>query len=67
MEAEVIEAIASLKINKIVYISCNPSTLARDIKRFSENGYSTTEIQPVDMFPYTEHVECVAIISRAVS
>jgi 23S rRNA (uracil1939-C5)-methyltransferase len=65
MEAEVIEAIASLKINKIVYISCNPSTLARDIKRFSENGYSTTEIQPVDMFPHTEHVECVALISRA--
>ena len=67
MEAEVIEAIANLKINKIVYISCNPSTLARDIKRFSENGYSTIEIQPVDMFPHTEHVECVALISREAS
>lgn len=62
LEAEVIEAIANLKIKKIVYISCNPSTLARDIKRFSEFGYSTREIQPVDMFPYTEHVECIAII-----
>jgi 23S rRNA (uracil1939-C5)-methyltransferase len=67
MEAEAIEAIANLKINKIVYISCNPSTLARDIKKFSENGYFTTEIQPVDMFPHTEHVECVALISRAAS
>ena len=62
LEVEVIEAIANLKIKKIVYISCNPSTLARDIKRFSEFGYSTREIQPVDMFPHTEHVECVAII-----
>jgi 23S rRNA (uracil1939-C5)-methyltransferase len=67
MEAGAIEAIANLKINKIVYISCNPSTLARDIKSFSENGYSTTEIQPVDMFPHTEHVECVALISRTAS
>jgi 23S rRNA (uracil1939-C5)-methyltransferase len=67
MEAEVIEAIANLKIKKIVYISCNPSTLARDIKRFSEKGYSTTKIQPIDMFPHTEHVECVALISRAAS
>jgi 23S rRNA (uracil1939-C5)-methyltransferase len=65
LEAEVIEAIANLKIKKIVYISCNPSTLARDIKKFSENGYSTREIQPVDMFPHTDHVECVASISRA--
>ena len=64
MEAEAIEAIANLKIKKIVYISCNPSTLARDIKKFSENGYLTIEIQPVDMFPHTEHVECVALISR---
>ena len=67
MEAEVIEAIANLKIKKIVYISCNPSTLARDIKRFSENGYTTREIQPVDMFPHTEHVECVALILRTTS
>lgn len=62
LEAEVIEVIANLKIKKIVYISCNPSTLARDIKRFSEFGYSTREIQPIDMFPHTEHVECIAII-----
>jgi 23S rRNA (uracil1939-C5)-methyltransferase len=67
VEAEVIEAISDLKIKKIVYISCNPSTLARDIKRFSENGYSTAEIQPIDMFPHTEHVECIALISRAAS
>jgi len=65
LETEVIEAITSLKIKKVIYISCNPATLARDIKKFSENGYYTKEIQPVDMFPHTEHVECVAsIISK---
>lgn len=64
LEAEVIEMIANIGIKKIVYISCNPSTLARDIKRFSENGYYTKEIQPVDMFPHTEHVECIASITN---
>lgn len=62
LEPEVIKAIANLKIKKIVYISCNPATLARDIKRFSECGYCTKVIQPVDMFPHTEHVECVVSI-----
>ncbi|MBQ2777817.1 MAG: 23S rRNA (uracil-5-)-methyltransferase RumA, partial [Peptococcaceae bacterium] len=45
---------------KIVYVSCNPSTLARDIKYLCENGYRLEKAQPVDLFPQTFHCECVA-------
>jgi 23S rRNA (uracil1939-C5)-methyltransferase len=49
---------------KIVYVSCNPSTLARDVRMLAEHGYQLVEVQPVDMFPHTTHVECVALIER---
>ena len=48
--------------DRIVYVSCNPSTLARDLKILDEAGYETKQIQPVDMFPQSSHVECVALI-----
>lgn len=48
----------------IVYVSCNPSTLARDMKYLSGYGYGASEVQPVDMFPWTEHVECVVLMSK---
>ena len=51
-------------IPKIVYISCNPETLARDLKLFSENGYHFSAVQPVDLFPRTGHVETVVRLSR---
>ncbi|MFZ2680350.1 MAG: 23S rRNA (uracil-5-)-methyltransferase RumA, partial [Clostridium sp.] len=47
-----------------VYVSCDPSTLARDLAILEENGYKTVEVQPVDMFPHTAHVECVVLMSR---
>lgn len=47
---------------RIIYVSCNPSTLARDLKYLDENGYKAIEAQPVDMFPHTSHVECVVRI-----
>ncbi len=50
---------------RIVYVSCKPSTLARDLKYFNEHGYITKQIVPVDMFPRTCHVECVALLSYA--
>ena len=48
---------------KIVYVSCNPTTMARDIKIIKEN-YNLTKIQPVDMFPQTYHIESVALLER---
>lgn len=50
---------------RIVYVSCNPSTLARDMKVLHGSGYEAKEVQPVDMFPWTNHVECVTLMSRA--
>lgn len=49
---------------RMVYISCNPATLARDLKLFDELGYTAREIQPVDMFPQTYHVEAIALIQK---
>ncbi|MBM7572810.1 23S rRNA (uracil(1939)-C(5))-methyltransferase RlmD [Aquibacillus albus] len=59
-----LEAMLTMKPDRIVYVSCNPSTLARDLKILEEGGYKTKQVQPVDMFPQTAHVECVAEIVR---
>lgn len=56
----VLEAIAQVAPRRVVYVSCNPASLARDLGRLAEMGYRTAEVQPVDMFPHTAHVECVA-------
>ena len=49
---------------KVVYVSCNPETLARDLKFMKKKGYKIEKIQPVEMFPFTEHVETVCLLSR---
>ncbi|MBQ3575357.1 MAG: class I SAM-dependent RNA methyltransferase, partial [Clostridia bacterium] len=59
-----LDALANAKITRISYVSCNPSTLARDVKILAERGYRLEWAQPVDMFPWTEHVECVAYLTR---
>lgn len=64
LEASFIETTAAVKPERIVYISCNPATLARDLALFAEEGYVTKQVQPVDLFPQTTHVECVVLMSR---
>jgi 23S rRNA (uracil1939-C5)-methyltransferase len=59
-----LEAISSMAPKTIVYVSCDPGTLARDLGILDELGYKTIEIQPVDMFPQTAHVECVVRIVK---
>jgi len=56
---EVIEGIVSIKPKKIIYVSCNPSTLARDLGRFQTMGYAARSSRPFDMFPQTYHIESV--------
>jgi 23S rRNA (uracil1939-C5)-methyltransferase len=55
---------ARMQPERIVYVSCNPTTLARDLAYLADRGYKTVEAQPVDMFPQTAHVETVALMSR---
>ncbi len=62
-DASLLEALVTAKVPKIAYVSCNPSTLARDIRNLSQYGYVIGPIQPVDMFPWTSHVECVVLMS----
>ncbi len=59
-----LETLVSMQPERIVYVSCKPSTLARDLSYLSERGYKAVEVQPVDMFPHTAHVECVTRIYR---
>lgn len=63
-DEKVLDTIVSMKPDRVVYVSCNPSTLARDLAYLDERGYKCVEIQPVDMFPHTMHVECCVLISR---
>ncbi|MDH4161555.1 MAG: 23S rRNA (uracil(1939)-C(5))-methyltransferase RlmD [Nitrospirota bacterium] len=60
-----LERILALLPKKIVYVSCNPSTLARDLKFLHLFGYRLDRLQPVDMFPWTYHIECVAEMVRS--
>jgi 23S rRNA (uracil1939-C5)-methyltransferase len=60
----VIEEIVRINPKKIVYISCDPATFSRDCSRFAELGYELQEIQPVDMFPYTYHIEIISLLVK---
>lgn len=62
---EVPEIMASMEPKRIVYVSCDPATLARDVKKFSELGYKAQKASAVDMFPRCAHVETVVLLSRA--
>ena len=59
-DIKLLDAISNINAKRIVYVSCDPSTLARDLNILDEKGYRTVEVQPVDMFPHTPHIENVA-------
>ncbi len=61
---EFIQAVNKLKPKRIVYISCDPSTQVRDLVQFKKIGYNFNEVFPVDLFPYTKHVETVVLMSK---
>ena len=61
---EVLKAAAGMKPKRIVYVSCNPATFARDTKILKSEGYEIKKIQPVDMFPQTMYVETVCLLSK---
>jgi len=62
---EVLTSAAGMEPKRIVYVSCNPATMARDIEILTHYGYELKEVQPVDMFPMTAHVEAVALLTRS--
>lgn len=62
---QVVESIAQMAPRRVVYVSCDPATLARDVKRFSELGYAAQTAAAVDLFPRTAHVESVVLLTRA--
>ena len=64
LSAPLIETIAEMAPQRLVYVSCDCATLARDIRLFAEHGYRTQSVTPLDMFPRTAHVETVALMTR---
>ncbi len=66
LERAVLEGIAALQPRRIIYVSCDPSTLARDLKRLVQRGYELKHVRPLDLFPQTYHIESVSLLARSV-
>ncbi len=64
LQPQALEAMLTARAPKILYVSCEPVTLARDLERFTRDGYRLTSLQPFDMFPQTEEVETIALLER---
>ena len=64
LHPQALSAVITHRPEKIIYVSCNPATFARDLGEFLKNGYDLRTVQPVDMFPHTAHIELVALLQR---
>lgn len=64
-DPEVLQALIDIRPRRLAYMSCNPSTLARDLKQLVQGGYRVQQVQPADFFPQTAHVECLVMLSLA--
>ena len=63
-DAETLAALVALGPRRVIYVSCDPATLARDLGFLSKHGFETSEVQPIDLFPQTAHIECVARVEQ---
>ena len=63
-DEKLLDTLAFMNPKRIVYVSCNPSTLARDLRTLADQGYKLEKVQPVEMFPYSCHVETVCLLSK---
>lgn len=61
-EPKVVESLTRSKPKRVIYVSCDPATMARDLKQLCETAYVLEEVQPLDMFPQTAHIECIACL-----
>jgi 23S rRNA (uracil1939-C5)-methyltransferase len=64
LSQKIVRRILETRANRIVYVSCNPTTLAPNARQMVDSGYRLAAVQPVDMFPQTPHIECVALLER---
>ena len=67
LQPEVIGVLVASLARRVIYVSCDPATLARDLRRLVDGGFELVEVQPIDMFPHTQHIECVATLDRVPS
>jgi 23S rRNA (uracil1939-C5)-methyltransferase len=65
LERAVLEGVVALQPRRILYVSCDPCTLARDLKRLVQHGYELRQVRPLDLFPQTYHIESVTLLERA--
>jgi 23S rRNA (uracil1939-C5)-methyltransferase len=65
LSAKIVRRLIECRAKRIVYVSCNPTTLAPNAAQLQEAGYRLRRVKPVDMFPQTPHIECVALLELA--
>ncbi len=66
-DVALIDTVAQMNPSRVVYVSCDPATLARDLRLFAERGYMAESVQPVDMFPRTAHCECACLLKKQIN